>query len=473
MEINNQNKKNTREMRKEKLECVTYGGKQVIKLFQEVKKSVHNNTYLPLKRSIYDLEDYIKGWESLLKELEEIHEEPEDEPRSSHLQPGDGSGQTSPTCGSCESKEENRRAPTKETATWTGDDGNDFTIVPPKRPKNTKKRSAIVEQETDIPQAITTKKPTTKLYQREKSPPPKKKQGQRQQPQKREDLLPNPRQHKQQLQQRGQKLSPGREQENRKDLQQSQQPKQKMRPPRPRRSLAVLVQPATGKTYAETVKAVKSGLDPKKIGVTVSAIRKTKNGSVLVELASRHPEAAAKFAAAAVISGHQATALGQKTRLEVLGLDLTVDRDELKLELSQIKIEGLETGNVSVLHLIPDRRGTQTAIIEVSRGSGQKLISKGRLKIGWSDCRVRRRIELQRCYRCHCFGHPARRCTGPDRSTLCMVCGVSGHKAASCKAAPKCAYCDNKKDMNANHRTGSGVCPGFRKLMATAIAAKC
>ena len=44
------------------------------------------------------------------------------------------------------------------------------------------------------------------------------------------------------------------------------------------------------------------------------------------------------------------------------------------------------------------------------------LLKATQIKIGWVSCRVRRKTELIRCYRCLVFSHMAANCRGPDRS---------------------------------------------------------
>ena len=327
---------------------------------------------------------------------------------------------------------------TNEAGTWTGED-EVFTLVqgPRRKRGNSGGNSTPIISPPPLPP---TRTPSRKTTQEEPTKPSQiKKPPWKQQPQP--------------LQQQRQQQQP----QGRKDRRDQRQPRQ--------RPLAVLIQPSEGRTYAETVKAVKAGIDPAKVGVTISSVKKTRKGEILLEITSRNHKDVATLAAAVTEGcGLESRALGQSHRLEIRDVEVSTTKEELIAELATL---GHKEGT-KVLHTIPDRRGTLTAIVELPANAARDLTLKGNIRIGWSVCRVRRRVELLRCFRCHCFGHPARRCTGLDRTALCYNCGESGHTAKQCKNSPRCAQCDPTRAPGVNHRTGSGACPAFRRMLLEA-----
>ncbi|CAI6352348.1 unnamed protein product [Macrosiphum euphorbiae] len=80
-----------------------------------------------------------------------------------------------------------------------------------------------------------------------------------------------------------------------------------------------------------------------------------------------------------------------------------------------------------------------------------------RLTVGLVRCRVKLTQQIVRCFRCHDFGHIREKCSGADRSNLCMTCGNGDHEAKSCSSPPRCVLCkDNGHD--GSYYPGSGRC---------------
>lgn len=67
---------------------------------------------------------------------------------------------------------------------------------------------------------------------------------------------------------------------------------------------------------------------------------------------------------------------------------------------------------------------TQTAIINLPVESRIKLITVGKVKIGWVMYRLKDQISLKRYFRCIDFGYFAAVCTSEhNRSRKCRKCG--------------------------------------------------
>ena len=86
-------------------------------------------------------------------------------------------------------------------------------------------------------------------------------------------------------------------------------------------------------------------------------------------------------------------------------------------------------------------RGNKKAYVQLEEARVLKLLKAAHIKIGWVFCRVGRKKELNRCYRC--LGHMAADCRGPDRSRCCWRCGEEVHTAGSCTRQRRCYLCRN------------------------------
>ena len=107
--------------------------------------------------------------------------------------------------------------------------------------------------------------------------------------------------------------------------------------------------------------------------------------------------------------------------------------------------------------------GTQIAKISLPAEAARKALEMGKIKIGWSLCRIRETM----CYRCLEYGHMAKLCTAEkDRSRLCRKCGVEGHISKSCAAEPNCMLCKSNGGTDLKHIAGSYRCPVFKKALS-------
>ena len=93
-----------------------------------------------------------------------------------------------------------------------------------------------------------------------------------------------------------------------------------------------------------------------------------------------------------------------------------------------------------------------------------KLLKATHIKIGWVSCRIRRNMDVNRCYRCLGFDHMAANCRGPDQSRSCRSCGEEGHAAGSCTKKLQYYLCSTREDKPRDeHIPGTMRCAAFRE----------
>jgi hypothetical protein len=250
-------------------------------------------------------------------------------------------------------------------------------------------------------------------------------------------------------------------------------------PARPIKPPAVLVKVATGSTYADTVRAIRntSGLTPESIGSRVTALKKTREGHLLVQLSKGQASQMTAEKIRSAIADKLGDQVGDVRRLgataevEIVDIDAAADQDEV---LSALKgaIPGEDTSadserdNIRVTGLWMTRSGQQVATATMAPSTAAKI---QRVAIGWTMCRVRPRRQLpSRCYRCHGFGHVTANCPGPDLTSTCRRCGESGHQEKQCEAGnDRCVACERINAERISHRPGSGQCAALRAARQT------
>ncbi|KAL4147788.1 hypothetical protein QTP88_002137 [Uroleucon formosanum] len=237
---------------------------------------------------------------------------------------------------------------------------------------------------------------------------------------------------------------------------------------------AILVKPSEGKSFADTVRAVRScGFNAKDVCASVS-MRETRDGSLLLEL----PKGAKSSAAAKTIAEALGTKLGDsvgrvsqlgvQVEIEVLDLDAVPSAAEV-LEALRASVPGgddptavAEREAICDVRIWPVRGGQQVATAKMSRYAASVITE---VPVGWTICRVRPRTRSpERCFRCQAFGHNARSCTAQDRSGACWRCGETGHPMKDCKAGEdSCLACEMAGLKRTAHKPGSGACAARRQ----------
>lgn len=221
----------------------------------------------------------------------------------------------------------------------------------------------------------------------------------------------------------------------------------------------VIVKAQPGKSYADLVRSVKESVNVEEKGIVVKSIKKTSGGDLLLEVTGGKSKALAlqqdiqqnNRNADVVIKTNEVT-------VHITDIDASITKGELQQEI--MKAEGLPENQLKVVSMRPTRNGNQTATVVLTKDAAKKVVNRGTIKIGWVCCRVRKRVSLQRCYRCHLFGHKREECENEDRSDLCLKCLKPGHTAKDCRNTPVCVICT--KD---GHHADQTKCPVYRRLI--------
>ena len=237
------------------------------------------------------------------------------------------------------------------------------------------------------------------------------------------------------------------------------------------KSDAIILKPASGKTFADILSTVRSTVEPEKCGVELRSVRRTRAGEVLLELkkgAADNRAAYSEALKAAVGSTSSVRELVPKVVQEIRDLDSYSTKEEI-MEALRRDLKEYD----GVLHIgttRPNDRQQCMAIVTVEETAAATLMQTARIKNGWINCRIRRRAVVPRCFRCLGFGHHGSGCRGPDRSRLCFRCGAEGHKAAACAGEQQCFLCPAREDKpdSRNHMAGSGTCESFREALEKA-----
>ncbi|KAF5187399.1 reverse transcriptase [Thalictrum thalictroides] len=230
---------------------------------------------------------------------------------------------------------------------------------------------------------------------------------------------------------------------------------------------AIMIKPAVGKSYSDTVRSVRScGLTMADLGTSL-VMRETQDGSLLMELPRGEKSAAAAKKIASAFSEKLGPDIGRISQLgvlvdvEVLDLDACATADEV-LESLRAAVTGednasleAERSSICDVRIWSTKSKQQIASARMPRHLATRI---SRIPVGYSMCRVRpRTLPPERCFRCQTFGHSSRNCTSAiDRTGACWKCGKDGHGMKNCtEPDDSCLACHLAGHPKVSHKPGS------------------
>ena len=184
---------------------------------------------------------------------------------------------------------------------------------------------------------------------------------------------------------------------------------------------------------------MKAKVDPRRAGLEVLSIRRTRKEDVLLVFKKGGDVSAFREELdRAVGKRAEISALVSTRSLEIRDLDEIVDKEEvvpvLCLALGRLVLEGAR-------RLFIRFGGVKTAVLWLAEADATRLLQLGKVKIRWVACRIHENVEVARCFRCLGYGHGSRGCCNPDGKNACRKCEAKTNLARSCKATPRCLTC--------------------------------
>lgn len=217
-----------------------------------------------------------------------------------------------------------------------------------------------------------------------------------------------------------------------------------------------------GVTYAQALLRARESFHLDELGIPHVKIKTSATGAKILEIPGAASGSKADCLAErlkSVLADCVSVSRPQKcATLRISGLDVSARKEDIAAALTTAS--GSPPGQIKIGDIRRGPRGLGSVLVKCPIFTAKKLMSIGRVKVGWSSVQIAALSSLpMRCFRCLGVGHTRMRCpSNVDRTGLCFKCGLSGHKAAQCSAtAYKCAICASEKRPHA-HMMGSVKC---------------
>lgn len=220
-------------------------------------------------------------------------------------------------------------------------------------------------------------------------------------------------------------------------------------------------------TSEETKHAIKTILNPTKMGLKIERMNKVRNGGVAIEMDNTHFDAVKKTLEATFVAN-----IPSKRRPKMKLYDVPVDMTDEEI-LNDVYKQNFEAhgydydsfkDKFKILFKVgPRDQQTTQIIIEVENELRKIIQSSGRLYLGWSSCKTVDHFIIIRCFKCQRFGHLAKECQ--SKTDVCSHCAEEGHSIKEClekEWSYRCSNCKQAK-VSYNHNVNDFACPKYTK----------
>jgi hypothetical protein len=211
------------------------------------------------------------------------------------------------------------------------------------------------------------------------------------------------------------------------------------------------------------LKKIRTSRDMEGVGGTIHSITKTRDGHLRLVLNRDSVKFKNLQTAIKTTIGNEVSC----TRLTDMATVEIRDADEEATNEEIIQALEAHTKGQGTARVVSKRRtngGTLVITVTIPTTAMNSLL-KTRLRIGFVNCRVKRMVDVQKCFRCQGFGHTRQTCTNDEQSDHCWKCGEEGHKSSDCVGKASCLLC--KEDESRDHRLGSYKCHVFKRALET------
>lgn len=234
-----------------------------------------------------------------------------------------------------------------------------------------------------------------------------------------------------------------------------------------KKELPLILKPKIKQKNQQTKSELNTKVDPKNL--RIKNIENRTNGAILIETDTVEEREKIKLELEKKMKDKYEIKIPTdlKPRFEIIHMNNKFEDEEIieKLKRQNSHMEISEMKIVKVYAVKKYNREVFNAVIEVDKETFPKIISTGKVCIGWERCKVFDAINIRRCYKCKGFNHKSVDCNNKE---ACLKCHQE-HKTSECKNEDinKCINCIKyneklKLNVDIDHKTFSKICPAYQ-----------
>lgn len=153
--------------------------------------------------------------------------------------------------------------------------------------------------------------------------------------------------------------------------------------------------------------------------------------------------------------------LKDKATVQISDVDEEATNEDILAAITE------RAGNIEEVNITNKRKvgqGVQIIYATIPTTTAHKVIP--RLRIGYTNCKVKKIVEVKKCFKCQGFGYTRVSCTGEEVADRCWRCGETGHKSRACERNPKYFLC--VREETNDHVLGTRRCHAYRQALDVA-----
>lgn len=222
----------------------------------------------------------------------------------------------------------------------------------------------------------------------------------------------------------------------------------------------IIIHKVEGVSYSEVVKDLKNSINPEEVGIQINKVTETEKGHVRIQI--RETRTGAKKMMLDQISQVKSAKSAfnvQRTKgIVIFDIDPDVDANEVKEILKEeLKIDAEQ---IRMNPLRETKRGTMMLSVFLPENIAREAIQMKKIKIGWTMCQIKERVEVPHCMNCSKVGHTKRECKEETCPEKCLRCGDE-HQTKTCTSDKE--YCISCGE--AGHRANAFKCPVYKNVI--------